>query len=700
MFLYISRMVFSKINSQKKYDESKTIDHEDKGYAASVYERTYFDKEVVVVLGKPKYTFASANIVFYPIYIVSNDNSIQGQIGVYEIAQEKALKVLDEEGDIDIDRLGEPLFYAFAEKLVNTYSSSVSEYLSEWDKKAAEKVDVEDVIELSDEDENEEQTITKLNVSTKPKSATVEKAEKILERGVFTIDANKPSMETFPEETETVADEIKKAYKESSHDKWIEKFMQNKNYDIQDVESNGDCFFAVIRDAFKQIGHHTTVEKLRAIVANAATDEIFKTKRELYIELESKIKECKTEKDKIKKILEQDMKKRAQNSSQNKTEFNSVLSEIARLKEQFKEWTSECNETQQLKTLYLGDMDNIDTLEKFREFIMKPRYWADSWAVSILEKALKIKMVIFSELAYKDNALQSVLNCGEIDPAIQAQNTFKPDYYIMTSYTGNHYTLVTYRKKAIFTFHEIPYHVKIMIVNKCIEKNSGIYYLIQDFRNFKSGLGIDPDMGKSDTEEIAKYEDLYDPAIVFMFHSKSYNGPKPGKGTNEKIPVSKIAEYVSLGKIPEWRRKLDDSWSKWFDNGSISIDKLQWASVEHFYQASKFKKGFPDFYQQFSVESGSEISKDVDMAKAAGSLKGVYKKKRIRPANIVIDPDFYGQKRNLEIREYAVRAKFSQITEMKSMLLFTKNAKLNQYIIGDEPEPDEILMKIRKELHP
>jgi hypothetical protein len=513
-------MVFSKINSQKKYDESKTIDPEDKGYAASVYEQTYFDKDVVVVLGKPKYTFASANIVFYPIYIVSNDNSIQGQIGVYEIAQEKALKVLDEEGDIDIDRLGEPLFYAFAEKLVNMYSSSVSEYLSEWDKKAAEKVDnvdIEDAIELSD-DEDEEQTITKLNVPTKSKSATVEKAEKILEKGVFTIDANKPTMETFPEETETIANEIKKAYNESSHDKWIQKFMQNKNYGIQDVESNGDCLFAVIRDAFKQIGYHTTVEKLRAIVANAATDEIFQTKRELYIELESKIKECKTEKEKIKKVLEQDMKKRAQNSSQNKTEFNSVLSEIARLKEKFNEWNSELNETQQLKALYLGDMENIDTLEQFREFIMKPRYWADSWAVSILEKELKIKMVIFSELAYKDKSLQSVLNCGEIDPDIQSQNVFKPDYYIMTSYTGNHYTLVTYQKKTIFKFHEIPYHVKIMIVNKCIEKNAGIYYLIQDFRNFKSALGIDPDMGKSDIEEIAKYEDLYDPSFVFIFH--------------------------------------------------------------------------------------------------------------------------------------------------------------------------------------
>ena len=34
-------------------------------------------------------------------------------------------------------------------------------------------------------------------------------------------------------------------------------------------------------------------------------------------------------------------------------------------------------------------------------------------------------------------------------------------------------------------FTEIPYDVKSMIINKCLETNSGGYYLIPDFRNLK-----------------------------------------------------------------------------------------------------------------------------------------------------------------------------------------------------------------------
>jgi len=698
-------MVFSKINDNIEYKEKRKIDNEDKGHQSALYEVKMFEKDVVICLGKPKYTFANRNIVFYPIYLVSNDNTIDGQIGLFEIIQEKTLKIFDEDGDINIKKLGNPLFYDFTEKIVRKSKSDVMKYLMLWDKT---KKSVSDEIPTLPELGNVEKSIDdsddvmQVKVPEDVGSIQQEKVKKILEKGIFTIDENEKQPKMLLEETETEANAIKKSYKESSKLPWIQKFMKNNNYKIDEVENNGDCFFAVIRDAFKQIGHITTVAKLRALVASEATDQIFKEYQDIYRGFDGEIKECEIEMAKIKKILEKDMKKRAQLAKDNKPELDAILAEVSVLKQKFVELRSAKLEAETNMRNYIGHMKDITTLELFREYIQTPSYWADSWAISIIEKVLQIKMIILSEKSYIEGSLDSVMNCGEIDPTIQQANTFSPNYYIMATYSGSHYRLITYKDKSILKYSEIPYHIKILIVNKCLERNAGIYYLIQDFRNFKSSLGIEPDVGNpaSDIDEEDKYSDLYDPEIVFMFHSKSEKTAKPGKGSGEKIPKTKMAEFSVLAKTEDWRRKLDDSW----DKAQFTVDKMKWASVEHYYQGSKFKKGFPDFYKQFSLDSDSEFSKDIEIAKAAGSISGTMKKKGakeqviLRPKSIIIDPDFYGQKRNLIERELGVRSKFAQNEDMKQLLLATKKAKLIHFVRGDGYESDKILMNIRNEI--
>ena len=706
-------MVFSKINEDIEFNENKKIDDEDRGHQSSLYEVKLFDKDIVVCLGKPKYTFSSRNLLFYPIYIVSTDNKIEGQIGVFELLQDKALKIFDEDGDINITKLGNPLFYEFTEQLIRVSKSSVTKYLMEWEKKGQQGDKGKDQDQDGDKgpsgdqgkDQGKDQDdddIMKVKVPETGDSVQNEKTKKILEKGIFIIDENEIQPIVLQEETETEANELKKAYKESSKNPWIQKFMKNGNYKITDVENNGDCFFAVIREAFAQIGHNTTVAKLRAIVAREATDEIFQEYRNIYNSFEGQIRECDSEMAKIKKLLEKDLKKRVQNARDNKPELDAILAEIATQRKKYAEIKSDRAEAAASSAQYVGHIKNITTLEQFKEYIQTTTYWADSWAISIIERVLLIKVIIFSEQSYVEGSQDSVLNCGEIDPAIQTANTFSPNYYIMTTYNGNHYRLIGYKTKQIFRYSEIPYHVKILIVNKCLEKNAGIYYLIQDFRNFKSSLGIEADAGNpavEDEEDV--YGDLYDPEIVFMFHSKSEKTAKPGKGSNEKIPKGKTTEFIALSKTEDWRRKMDDSW----ESAQFTVDKMKWASVEHYYQGSKFRKGFPDFYRQFSLDSDSDISKDVDIAKAAGALSGQMKKKGtketviLRPKSIVIDPDFYGQKRNLVERELAVRSKFAQNEDLKQLLLATKNAKLIHFIRGDGYETDDILMNIRKELH-
>jgi predicted NAD-dependent protein-ADP-ribosyltransferase YbiA (DUF1768 family) len=89
------------------------------------------------------------------------------------------------------------------------------------------------------------------------------------------------------------------------------------------------------------------------------------------------------------------------------------------------------------------------------------------------------------------------------------------------------------------------------------------------------------------------------------------------------------------------------------------------------------------------------------LAKAAGSQEGVFKKGKkevpLRPKEIHIDADFYGNRR-LEEREKALYAKFSQNEELKTMLIATKNAVLKQFVPKQVAEPDYLLMKVREKI--
>jgi hypothetical protein len=238
-----------------------------------------------------------------------------------------------------------------------------------------------------------------------------------------------------------------------------------------------------------------------------------------------------------------------------------------------------------------------------------------------------------------------------------------------------------------------------------MERNAGPFAIIPDFIKFKdtarsrsSSNNKDKPISETKYEDLseAKLRGMYDDSIVFSFYNNSAAKPLPGKGSGEKIPKDAIKEFTALAIIPDWRKKLANTWAQPF-----TFDNHQWTSVEHYYQASKFKKNNPAFYLSFSLDSGTDLSKDPTMAEGFGGTNGKYKGKLVRPKEVVIDPDFFGPRSEKELYD-AQYAKFTQNDDLKALLLATNNAKLMHHKRSREPEIYESLMlvrdKIRKEL--
>ena len=287
------------------------------------------------------------------------------------------------------------------------------------------------------------------------------------------------------------------------------------------------------------------------------------------------------------------------------------------------------------------------------------------------------------------------------DTLLENKGVFSPEFYKIIEHTGSHYKLIGYKKKMILKFSEIPYDIKKMIAEKCLEKNAGPFAIIPDFQKFKASLKkIVMKEGEYEDLSESKLRGLYNDDIVFLFYSKSNDKPLPGKGAGEKIPNERLKEFTELATIPQWRKKLSNFYISKKPDGEIegfTLDNHKWASVEHYYQASKFKKTHPDFYLSFSLDSGTDLSKDLVLAKAAGGKSGKLNGKQIRPSEVEIDSDFFGKRHKKEMYD-AQYAKFTQNEDLKKLLLATNDAKLTHHSRGAPPVVFDDLMLIRDKI--
>jgi predicted NAD-dependent protein-ADP-ribosyltransferase YbiA (DUF1768 family) len=663
-------MVLSKIDDSVSYPELKKVYPEDSKMASDLYEIQARGVNIIVAVGSAKDGFKNKGILYYPVYLVKK-NRTATQIGVYEILQRNQLRYLNNDNNLDVENLDDPLIYTFAtptylesKRLVPESETQAREHRRSKKKQPRSDLESGEIDEGTDGDTEEEDDAD--NKSKNKKSVSVSDESIIIpeqRQDIFILTKGVAIPLLLDKETKADAKDVREKYKEVKEHTWVQKVMKNPHYGIIDNEGDGDCLFATIRDAFSQIAQQTSVAKLRKKLAEEVTPEIFMNYKELYDMYNFAI---------IKETA--NIKELAKTYTDIKSKFSNVLDR---------------NEQKML-------VENAKQVKRQHDDLVN----AKKMTAKLLNE---FKFIMLSSEAYAAKDLDNVLQCGQLnDSILENKGEFRPDAYIIVEYTGGHYKLVTYKEKQIFTFAEIPYDIKKLITDKCMERNAGPFAIIPDFIKFKDASPSRRSSNKAVAE--TKYEDLseaklrgvYDDNIVFSFYNNSAAKPLPGKGSGEKIPKDAVKDFTTLAIIPDWRKKLSNTWSQPF-----TLDNHQWTSVEHYYQASKFKKDNPAFYLSFTLDSGTDLSKDATMAEGFGGTNGKYKGKLGRPKEVVIDPDFFGPRSEKELYD-AQYAKFTQNDDLKALIMATNNAKLVHHKRSREPEIYESLMlvrdKIRKEL--
>lgn len=723
-------MVVSNIDERIIYQDKKSIDENDIGLDANLYEIELMPGiSGIIALGNIKYTFSDKNILFIPVYLI-DDDEITIKIGMYEFNSSQYTNLLDEDGDFDISKLPntEPLYFSFITKeklLSNGASEKIFEDEEDDEEEEEEEEGEEETGEEEGEGEEEEEgeednsgdnskqtddndTDEVNDAEDEEKEGGEKKNDKMSDQ--ITLDVVE-ILKTFKAgDDDDIIDVVdktmnkdmreRKTFKKISKNNWVQNFMKNKLYNIVDNEGGGDCLFAVIRDAYNSVNKNISVKDLRKIISDGADENVFMNFREQYTMYNDGI--VNATKDMVRLANEINNLKDKKKNEPDRNKQKQIIVEARKKISAF----NLAKREKKNANLLLNDfkwMKGIDNLAKFKSTLRTCNFWAEAWAINLLEVALNIKLIILSSENYNDGDIANVLLCdrGFVDKNIEAQNYFKPKYYIVADYTGNHYKLISYDNKAIFSFNEIPYSIKTLIVEKCMEKNSGIFKYIPKFTAFKkqlTGDKIEVQVSNSNSNNSSSLstetKDMYDPTTVFQFYSKSSGKPYPGKGAGETIKPENISKFSELASVKDWRKVLSN-----FYVAPFTLDGHRWNSVEHYYQGSKFKKNNPEFYLTFSLDSGSELSTDPVWAKSYGGKTGKFRGKQVRSKKIKMDTDFFGENgRASKEMEAAQMAKYSQNEEARRILLETKDAKLVHYSRGNPPIVFNDSMRIRKQL--
>ena len=514
---------------------------------------------------------------------------------------------------------------------------------------------------------------------------------------------------TLPTQTKVLADKERAEYvhsEETGRDVWIQQYMKNRHFGIEDNEGGTDSLFACIRDALLSQGNTTlTIEQMRVKMASMATKELFQDYIKHYNKYLALLKQA-SEQFQEKKKQGDELKERIKGKHLSPTDMLKVKTEMTRNAAEQREKKTRVDFLKDFVMKQYGYMRQTESkFDNFKTILTTRTFIPDAWALRALERAYNISIIRMSEERFKDGDLDNVIVCGDraadapgLGLSMVTTSTYKPSIFIVVSADEhNTYRLIRYRTKGSFSFVELPYDIRTQIVTKCIENPETEFAFLPQFKRVleiypsaqsQSGGGARHKSTDDDAETANRTRDV----PVFQIYNRSGND-KPGHGAGEYVPSGMQHLFVPLASHPNWRRSLTN-----MAESPFVLDRRTWFSVEHYYQGSKFKKHNHDFYLQFSMDSKSEISKNPELARAAGSDTGIFHGKMYRPKAVTIDRDFFSGGRGAEALSSAMEAKFRQHTDLRNILLGTLNARIYHFQRGERPILFKPLLQIRSKL--
>ena len=674
-------MINSNLKKDVRYIVTNSRDKSDLDKEAFVYNAKIYNKHIKFVLGDPKFEHLNSKIIYFNIYLVNN-SSIVSKIGIYETNNSDYNSLLDVNGDIDLNKMGEPIMFPFSKSLImNNYDliddfETMSNGISET---------------TNSETTNSETTNSETSdADTSNEGVSSDEAEMSEDSQVANKSSINYNLMTLISQSKEESDYEIANYMEDPKDEWVNKYLRSNKYEILDNEGGGDCFFAVLRDALKTVKIETSVKSIREKLANDVDQSIFQNYKELFDLYYSNMKTT-HEQLKISKQRHSTLKKMIGGTSDGPDKMKLIQD----AKDNFNIFTSLSTKGKELDNLahefeFMKDVNSVEDLKKVIKEV-GGRFWADNWAISSLERLYNVKFIILSQNHFVEGEKEHVLQCTSADKKLEERGLFEPSYYIIADYfQNNHYKLISYdknTKRGALKFSEIPYKIKELILERCMEKNAGLYVLIPDFKAFANKNGVETvSISKKsaydalvDTKKPVSQD--YDDSIVIQVYSKSKHA-KVGEGSGETIkPELKIAKNVlelnNKKKYPEWRKKLDND----FLVTNLKIDGINWTSVKHYMLA--------DIYNKFKKEGtyGSNIEE------AQKIYESQLAKKAIK-STLINDEEF--KKLEPGLLEKALYAKFTQNDELRELLLLTGNALITIFKQGKGSSPFVELMKVRK----